>query len=59
MKYLNAKTSHGLETIDQINREDFKTFKEYKQELKRLIIEYRSIGLNVYPSSRACQNWND
>lgn len=55
--FLNAKTSEGIETIDELNKGDFKTIKEFKQELKRLIQEYKLIGLNIYPSSRACKNW--
>lgn len=57
MKYFNLKTQYGTETIDQINRTDFKTFKLYKTELKRLIDEYRLCGMNVYLSQRACKDY--
>ena len=57
MIYLNAKTSQGTETIDQIDRKDFETFREYKKEIRNLIENYRLIGLNVYKSQRPCKNW--
>ena len=57
MKYFNLKTQYGTETVDHLNRTDFKTFKLYKTELKRLINEYRLCGMNVYLSQRACKDY--
>ena len=57
MKYFNLKTSHGVETVDQININDFKTWQEYKLELRRLIQEYRMCGMYVYISQRACKDY--
>ena len=57
MIYLNLKTSKGIETVDQLERNDFDSFKEYKIELKNLIINYRLAGMNVYKSQRACKDW--
>ena len=57
MIYLNLKTSKGIETIDQLERNDFDSFKEYKIELKNMIINYRLAGMNVYKSQRACKDW--
>ena len=59
MIYLNMKTSHGTETVDELNRNDFNTFKEYKQELKRLINEYRIAGFNIYKSQRSSNEWRN
>jgi len=56
--YLNLKTNYGTETVDQVNREDFNSFKEYKAELNRLIYEYHICGMPVYKSQRACKDWN-
>ena len=39
-RYLNIKTQYGVETIDSINTEDFKTSKEFRQEKNRLQSEY-------------------
>jgi hypothetical protein len=58
MKYFNIKTSYGVETVDQLNQFDFLSYKEYRQELRRLISEYRISGMNVYISQRACKDWN-
>jgi hypothetical protein len=58
MKYFNLKTNQGTETVDEINRKDFKTYKEYKIELRRLIGQYFMAGMNVYTSQRACKDWN-
>lgn len=38
--YFNLKTSQGVETIDEINSADFKTFKDFRIERKRLFNEY-------------------
>ena len=57
MIYLNLKTAQGIETVDQLERNDFESFKEYKIELKNMIINYRLAGMNVYKSQRACKDW--
>ena len=57
MIYLNLKTSKGIETVDQLERNDFDSFKEYKIELKNMVINYRLAGMNVYKSQRACKDW--
>ena len=57
MIYLNFKTAKGIETVDQLERNDFDSFKEYKIELKNMIINYRLTGMNVYKSQRACKDW--
>lgn len=57
-KYFNMKTVYGTETVDELSREDFKSLKEFSQELKRLRGEYHLAGMQVYTSSRACKDWN-
>ena len=57
MKYFNLKTVYGTETIDQLNKADFSSYKEFKQELKRLLKEYHLCGMNVYLSQRAVKNY--
>lgn len=51
-RYLNLKTNYGTETVDELDSKNFKTFKEFKNELKRLINEYHILGMNVYSSQR-------
>ena len=58
MKYLNVKTSHGVETVDQVDPKDFKNNMEFKGELLRLRREYILSGINVYVSQRCDSSWN-
>jgi hypothetical protein len=57
MTYLNVKTSYGIETIDELNRKDFISYKDYCNELRRLKNEYRLCGLNVYSSQKSTNDW--
>jgi len=59
MVYLNTITAYGVETVDELNRNDFPTFREFKAELKRLIHEYRFAGINVYRSQRSTNEWRN
>lgn len=58
MKYLNLKTNYGVETVDELNPKDFKNYREFRTELRRLKNEYHSCGMNVYISQRADKTWN-
>lgn len=51
-RYINLKTNYGVETVDQLERKDFETYREFKAELNRLITEYRLAGMSVYISQR-------
>lgn len=51
-RYINLKTNHGVETVDQLDRQDFGSYTEFKAELNRLITEYRLSGMAVYISQR-------
>ncbi len=55
--YLNWNGPQGKETIDELNRKDFSSFKEYRAERKRLLAEYAMAGMSGYWSQRACANW--
>ena len=59
MKYLNIRTSYGVETVDQLNKEDFATYKEFRTELKRLVSEYHLCGMGVYVSQRSTKEWKE
>ena len=59
MKYLNMKSHYGTETVDQLDPRDFTSFKEFRQELRRLLNEYHLSGMNVYISSRPDKTWNN
>ena len=57
MTYINWRGPQGRETIDQIERQDFPTWKDYRTELRRLLGEYAVAGMNAYESSRPCSGW--
>ena len=57
MIYLNTITQQGKETIDQIDRKDFATFKDFKRELNNRIFNYSIAGILVYKSQRKCREW--
>lgn len=60
VRYLNCNIYGINETIDQLSLSDFKSFKDFKQELKRLKNEYNLSGCynNLRWSQRACKGWN-
>lgn len=56
-KYFNMRTTYGVETVDELSRNDFPTLKEYRAELRRLVSEYRLAGMGVYISARSTRDW--
>lgn len=56
-RYLNLKTNYGVETVDEINSNDFETLKAFRLELKRLVSEYHLSGMFVYVSQKADKSW--
>jgi hypothetical protein len=60
--YLNLKTPEGVETLDELNSNDFQTLKEYRAEKKRLINAYRTTSsyfAGVYWSQRSTNYWKN
>jgi hypothetical protein len=57
--YFNIKTAKGIETVDQINTEDFKTYKEFRNEKKSMLLNYRMIPFysGIYTSQRCTNDW--
>lgn len=56
------KTRFGTETVDELDRKDFKGvhgFSEFRKEKRRLVEEYRMAGMNVYSSSRCTRDWKN
>tara|TARA_R110002153_G_scaffold102263_2_gene238883 strand:+ start:376 stop:549 length:174 start_codon:yes stop_codon:yes gene_type:complete len=56
IKYLNIKTTYGVETWETVNREDFNTYKEFINEIKNIKKNYSLMGYNLYTSQRASKN---
>ena len=51
-RYINIKTSFGVETWETISKEDYKTHIEFKRELRSIKENYYLMGYNVYISQR-------
>jgi hypothetical protein len=56
-RYLNMRTASGVETVDELNRDDFNSHKEFRKELRRLVGEYHLCGMGVYISQRCTKEW--
>lgn len=57
-RYINFKSSYGVETVDELSLADFDNYKAFRKELSRLVSEYRMSGMDVYTSQRADKTWN-
>ena len=57
MRYFNLKTNDGIETVDELNPNDFKNYSYFKKQLKRLVKEYHMSGMPVYTSRRSTKEW--
>ena len=57
MVYFNMKTQYGVETVDELDRKDFASFREFREEGRRLVKEYQIAGMNVYRSQRCTKDW--
>jgi len=56
--YLNLKTSHGTETVDEFEREKDQSPLEFRKYVNQMVKEYHIAGMNVYKSSRCTKDWN-
>lgn len=58
-KYLNMRTSQGVETVDELNFDELadKSRKGFVKELRCLISEYTLAGMPVYSSTRCTNDW--
>lgn len=63
MKYFNIKTNNGIETIDSVDRNDYRNFNEYKKAVNALLKEYRTDykrhGIHVYISQKCTNDWKN
>lgn len=60
-RYIQYKSSFGLETVDELDSKDFKGLGDFYKELHRLTREYRLAYHTgtIYTSQRACKAWNE
>ncbi len=59
--YLNTKLYGKVETLDELNQKDFKDWREFRAEQKRLKSEYILAGGHGEPywSSRCTKAWKE
>ena len=57
-KYINIKNQGVVETIDEIDSNEFKSYLDFKKEVKRVYKEYLLAG-DVYVSSRSDRDWRN
>lgn len=58
--YLNIRTSEGVETVDEISRSSYPSYKEFRKARLELIREYRkahSYYSGIYTSKRCTRDW--
>ena len=55
--YLNMRTSHGVETVDEFTREETQTPKQFRAYVSKMVQEYHISGQPVYRSSRPTKEW--
>lgn len=59
IRYFNIRTNQGIETVDELNRSDFESRKDFVKELRRLKGEYNIAGMAVYTSQRCTNDWKN
>jgi len=59
MIYFNVKSSHGVETVDELDPKKFSDYRTFRAEVSRLVGEYRMCGMPVYTSQRATKEWRE
>ena len=57
--FLNLKTSQGRETVDEFERKEGQSMREYLAYVREMVKEYQIAGMEVYRSSRCCANWKE
>ena len=57
MTYLNTRTCYGVETLDEISRDDFNSYKDYAAYVRQQQAEHAMTGVSVYASRRCAKIW--
>lgn len=55
--YLNMKSYYGTETVDEFEREQGQSYKDYRKYVNAMVGEYHLAGMNVYKSQRPTKDW--
>ena len=57
--YLNIKSAHGVETVDEFTREEGQTKRAFIKYVNQMVREYQMNGMNVYRSQRCTNDWRN
>ena len=57
--YINMKNGCGTETVDEVNTTEFPDSKEFRKEVRNMIVNYRQCGMPVYTSIRCTRDWKN
>lgn len=59
-RYINTKTSEGVETVDELDSNDFESYKAFRQEVICLVGEYEmAFNAPCWHSQRATKEWRE
>ena len=59
IKYINTRMNNEVETVDEVNSNDFTTYKAYRLECRRLLGEYEmAFNAPCYLSQRSTKEWS-
>ena len=57
--YINQKTTQGVETLYEINSNDYKTLRDFRKSIREDIENYAEAGEFVYSSSRCTKDYKE
>ena len=55
--YINMRSTDGIETIDEVNSIEFPDKKEFRKEVRSMLVIYGQYGMPVYASQRCNKDW--
>jgi hypothetical protein len=57
--YLNMKTTSGVETVDELTREEGQNPIDFRKYVNQMVKEYQLAGMQVYKSTRSTNDWKN
>lgn len=57
--YFNMRGVYGVETVDQCVRSEWNTEKEFRKEVKNILLNTRLAGMPVYISQKCTNDWKN
>ena len=55
--YLNWDGPQGRETVDELTREPAQSRRDFRDYVRKMILEYALADMVVYQSGRCCKGW--